>query len=482
MGDGDDVRQRLDDFKTSHHVRPDAIVDVQRTGVDGTLLVGGVAFRLADDGRPMVVTAGTTTTTAFSSKEEDSEDVVRDGDDGSTIEPPAPVTVYTDDATYSHNGAVGDPPPTHVYQTRTNDEVVTVIMDPEGVAGRPQRMAKLLVTNLLSGSTYEATTLYDDVVAVVSDSDRDDAALGKRYRYGSTRSSGSDDPHGRRRRTTTTRRRGGGGARSLGATCGKDDEYVQEIELAVAYDSTFCRAHGNDRAAADAAAAAYVALTSTTKYRSRDVGLCHRVWLSHLEGHCDDDDPYAEVVHTVSVGCGGEVGVLRAFADFWDVHRRHVRRDVAHLLTGTPLSGDACAGPTTEIHEKEPECYVGCAYQDTSCTGVDAYAVNHATFTESYDRIAVLLAHEMGHNNGAEHDDDAGYIMYPAIGLAPKGFSATSVRGFESHLGSNQCQRHPPSSDEGPSSLLEEVATFLEGLYEDLMELVFGLLNALFIV
>lgn len=106
------------------------------------------------------------------------------------------------------------------------------------------------------------------------------------------------------------------------------------IELAVAYESSFCASNQNDASNSDTSVM-YIIAGISQKYQQES--LCVKVELSHLEGHCDSGtDPYKEMVAINSSGCSS-YGLLDMFQDFWERERKEVHRDSAHLFSGTGL-------------------------------------------------------------------------------------------------------------------------------------------------
>jgi hypothetical protein len=123
--------------------------------------------------------------------------------------------------------------------------------------------------------------------------------------------------------------------------------------------------------------------------------------------------------------------LLDQFRAEWNAHRTGIERDVAHLFTGKSLIGST----------------VGIAYLDTVCNDPDfAYSLSRATAS-----AAKVLAHEIGHNFGARHDDEVvppaavcdgtGPLMCAAIQASgPFSFSQRSKDDIAAHaLVSGQC-------------------------------------------
>jgi len=398
--------EQVDAFRSAHHLLEGTELHLQMVSADNTVSVNGKAYDV-------------------------------------NINTMEPFHVYTRDATYTHDGIpYFSLPRTNVFQWKTDTEIVTVIQERSSSPGsiNASDLLTILITLRETGQTIELANVAPGVLGTITGEDYDIEKMELNYRHGATQSPNKYS-HGLAEEIPQTHHDNNGERRSLASNAVCDFENSRVIELAIAYDSSFCRKHGG-RTNADAAVAAYVALVSSTKYQQN--GLCFRIELSHLEGHCNfqETDPYREMVHLNNVGCGGGVGVLQEFSTFWDNNRSYVRRDVAHLLSGTEMGCDIARS-----------CFVGCAYLATTCSGVDAYAVNHVTFTESYDTIAILLAHELGHNNGAKHYGERGYIMYDAVDNAPKGFSEVSLLQFDLHFLRETCNSDS-EEDKGGNEIL----------------------------
>lgn len=361
------------------------------------------------------------------------------------------VDVFTPDATYAHNGVEYSRPPSFlsVWQRIAGDEIITYTTDP-----RDEGNADVV----------------DRVVV---------------YRPGALRD--QDE------RVTECWRTDGGGSRENGgngvyATVVDGEDWVnvtdvkstqafffstnqhnecdsfRQVDLAVAYESTFCAQYNNDRDRADQAVVLLVELVSQ---RYRQVGLCVALRLSRLEGHCDDDaDPYAQgnlvseqgPVDTEHSGCQEINGLLDGFRHYWNAERTHVRRDVAHLFTGTPLVRDHTSSS------------IGCASQGTVCDHDSAYGIDYVTYTDWVKYRVTLVAHELGHNLGARHavDDDDGrsYIMHPRrYNGGRNGFGSLAVRDITERLDQVDCVGWT-STDNGANTVLNGSADEDDGASE----------------
>jgi len=108
------------------------------------------------------------------------------------------------------------------------------------------------------------------------------------------------------------------------------------VEVAIAYDSTFCsRVAGGRPETARSVVEAAVA-RATLLFEE----ICVRVRLSHLEGYCTaSEDPYQTAIATNNIGCGNQRGALQVFQDIWQSSRGNVNRDTAHLFYGANFPG-----------------------------------------------------------------------------------------------------------------------------------------------
>jgi hypothetical protein len=182
---------------------------------------------------------------------------------------------------------------------------------------------------------------------------------------------------------------------------------LRPIRIAIAYDSSVCTTFGG----ADGAkreVERIVAMASTSWY-SRP-GLCVQLQIVNLEGHCNSEtDPYNR--GDIMSGCNG-YGMLHYFAIYWDNLRSNVSRDATHLFR-TQSFTDGVAG---------------CACVHTLCSRW-AYGVIAFPSTISAVQRAVLFAHEVGHNAGADHVDPTWwgeFIMEPFLSGGKDGFGQVS--------------------------------------------------------
>jgi hypothetical protein len=125
------------------------------------------------------------------------------------------------------------------------------------------------------------------------------------------------------------------------------------------------------------------------------------------------------------LGCGTTAGLLQEFENHWTINHWDVTRDVAHLFTGSGIGIGV----------------IGCANLSTICTG-SAYGVSRAYLVNAAQNIG-LVAHELGHNWGANHCSGSDcHIMCASLGGCSgivNAFSAGEKAEIYSHRNSRWC-------------------------------------------
>jgi hypothetical protein len=232
-------------------------------------------------------------------------------------------------------------------------------------------------------------------------------------------------------------RDGGDSGKPVQASCSS----LRTIRIAIAYDSSFCTTFGG----ADGAkreVERIVAMASTSWY-SRP-GLCVQLQIADLEGHCNSEtDPYNR--GDIESGYNG-LGMLHYFADYWHTSRSNVSRDTAHLFRTQSFTDDA----------------LGCAVCRSLCSRT-AYGVIAFSSTISAVQRAVLFAHELGHNAGADHIDptEGDFIMEPFISGGKDGLSQASKDNILTYINSVSCigtvAAPAPSGDFGNGEVSVEI-------------------------
>ena len=314
--------------------------------------------------------------------------------------------IFTDNATYSHNNIPRDIPESHIYQKEDTEEIVTVVKNIQ------QEVELVTISNKILSETISLTMIspkYPRIFAEVKESDYDYDELNRKFRYDESEEHNYIDRHLSNLFQTPNKER------NAEETCSS----YKVVELAVAYESSFCKHYGGKEGANQRVAKIIAGVNNLYKNH-----VCMKVRLSHLEGYCDSNiDPYKQYVDMHLSGCDHE-SLVHYVGDYWNENRRNIHRDAMHLFSGTKLDGKI----------------VGCALKQTICNLAGAYGVSHITFTESESLQAGLVAHELGHNLGASHyEDESGYIMYGDIGIGSKGFSDESLNAIRFALSRTTC-------------------------------------------
>lgn len=210
-------------------------------------------------------------------------------------------------------------------------------------------------------------------------------------------------------------------ARQAGSCASGTTHY---LEIAVAYDNTFCALFGNQESAATQAVQNLID-DSNMAY---GMTTCIQLALVHAEAHCNDPrDPYAAYTSLTANG------ILNAFQRLWVNSRTNVRRDAAYLITGF------MDGTST----------LGIAFVGVACRLRSAYGWVEGART-------IVLAHEVGHTIGGNHTPTG--IMRATLSSATQfTFSAQSAAEFANFVdngGGSTCMgtSRPPGLPGGTSA------------------------------
>lgn len=269
-----------------------------------------------------------------------------------------PIGVFTSNAKYFFNGMEqSGPPATSIYSSDT-DPTVSVTMTPEGL----QSVTKV---DPITGETISVLPIEPDseLFVEVTASDIDPEELSK-YEFIEPVSMDGSGAGNRVRRGL------GKVSRSL-----QGCSTFRVIELAVAYDSTFCADVGGTASLANAAVERIVSATSQIYQQT---GLCLKVKITAIDGFCNPSvDPYAAII-PFSVS-----GIATEFMRFVtnDPVRSSIPRDAFHLFYGGKPGFGA----------------IGFAYLDVLCSNTFGFGVNEITFSSNPALQANLLAHELGY-------------------------------------------------------------------------------------
>ncbi|MBN1442819.1 MAG: hypothetical protein JXA90_08920 [Planctomycetes bacterium] len=182
-----------------------------------------------------------------------------------------------------------------------------------------------------------------------------------------------------------------------------EGEYLR-MEIAVEADASYHLEHG-------AETAAYIEGVLNTVEGIYQSDLRITFDLTSIEIHEEGDEPYSSI---------SALELLGEFRSRWNSEKDGVPRDVAHLFTGKDLEGST----------------VGIAYVGEVCYLPNAYSLTQDI--QSPSLVPLLVAHEVGHNLGAYHDDPEStpqYIMQPVLsGSTLAEFSQESVADIDAYL------------------------------------------------
>lgn len=147
------------------------------------------------------------------------------------------------------------------------------------------------------------------------------------------------------------------------------------VEIAAAFDSTLCAAHGGNGHRVEAVIRATVSAAEKA-FSSRT---CIRLKLVHVDGRCEKaKDPYRKFR---SYKGKKSAAIVDEFALIWARKHRSVKRDITYLFSGF----------------SDGAMLTGMAYRGATCNMRYGYG-----WVEGIS--ALLFAHEMGHSLGARHD------------------------------------------------------------------------------
>ncbi len=193
------------------------------------------------------------------------------------------------------------------------------------------------------------------------------------------------------------------------------------IEMAIAFDSTFCAKDGGGSFSLAKQEAENIVAQASVFYQRQ--GVCGKIKIKHLEGNCNaSSDPNRYILSNV-----GTCRALAHFRRFWLKNRSSISCDSAHLF----------------FNEKKGST-MGCAWSgDVLCYIDRKYGVNDMSKLSSNTfGKAILFAHELGHNAGLGHTNGRNSIMraYSKRNTitAPE-WSSKSVSGLKSNLPKFSC-------------------------------------------
>lgn len=310
-----------------------------------------------------------------------------------------PVNVFTTGATYMEDGAEVDSlPEPAAFLKEEGDDTLLVTQD-----FNKDKMRTIDIVHT-DGSTTYMEEMLEGVVATVRPESRDRESLKKfvmahreidengdvTYEDEMGEVEADESANDWTRKLLESAGETTGEERNLQSGCSS----FRVIEVAIAYESSYCSAVGG-ASNANAAVQQIVARASTL-YENN---FCGKIEISHLEGFCNaDSDPYRAGVLLNNSGCG-RIGLLDFFANFWRTNRASITRDSAHLFSGTGLE---CTGNS---------CVIGCATRPSLCSSSSSYGVNFITFNRDSQMQANLFAHELAHNAGTSINTGLHFVI-----------------------------------------------------------------------
>lgn len=115
--------------------------------------------------------------------------------------------------------------------------------------------------------------------------------------------------------------------------------------------------------------------------------------------------------------------ILNQFRTHWLSSQSNVRRDLAQLYTGKNLQGNT----------------IGIAWLHAVCLTSTGYSVVQTTCCFSTSCKSDLVAHELGHNWGAEHCNCSGWTMYRAITCSNRFHAVSTIPDIIAHRDTRPC-------------------------------------------
>jgi len=181
------------------------------------------------------------------------------------------------------------------------------------------------------------------------------------------------------------------------------------MEVAVVADFEFFEIHG-----ANSLAEIEAAINAVDGIYESELGI--GVEIVDVTIWQDAADPYEQV---------DSLALLNELRAHWNVNGTAVARDVVHLFTGKELDGST----------------VGIAFVSVVCNLGNAYSLSQDLQSDYLE--GALIAHELGHTLGAQHDEvgtTPRYIMYPSIGGSTiYQFGAVSAAAIASYANGVSC-------------------------------------------
>jgi hypothetical protein len=164
----------------------------------------------------------------------------------------------------------------------------------------------------------------------------------------------------------------------------------------------------------------------------RDVAITHAI--TTIVVRTGEPDPYTTT---------DPQSLLFEFRNHWYANHAGVDRDMAHLFTGKNLDGST----------------IGIAWIGAVCSTY-SYGLSQADFSSTFASTTDLVAHEAGHNWGANHCACSSYTMNPSITSSNRFNPDVTIPAIVSFRDSRTClddQATPPPAD--PADLAAAAAS-----------------------
>jgi len=234
--------------------------------------------------------------------------------------------------------------------------------------------------------------------------------------------------------------REGGPVLNLGAGC------LWVAELAFDTDYEYYSLHGSTTACVQHIEAVVNAVNFGYV---RDLLIRHEI--SHIIVRSSEPDPYST---------SGTDGLLDDFVNHWQTQQSGVQRDMAHMLTGRPLSSNV----------------IGLAYLTVVCN--QSWGFGWTWGQNGLSSETSILGHELGHNWSAPHCLDTEYCVWMCGGCHEFGpITAQQIMGYAAGLscldsGAGYTTPVPPCSwpdeDLGGDLVIDVLANDYDGNCESL--------------